>query len=170
MPSPWSINPLLRGHGRAHFECGESALDDYLHRYALQHQRSGIARSFVAVDDQAPQTILGYYSLAVGSIAKANLPPQAARRLPQFPIPIARLARLAVRKTCQGQGLGEHLLMDALARSARIADEIGLFAVLVDAKYQRAMRFYQRYEFNSLPGHPLTLWLPITAVKGLFRT
>ena len=168
MPDAWSVRTLSREHDRRRFDCGVAALNEYLHHFARQHQDSGVARSFVAVAEGDPGRILGYYSLAVGSIAKADLPLHAARRLPRFPLPIARLARLAVDISRQKQGLGDHLLMDALFRISRVADEIGVFAVLIDAKNDHAKRFYQRYEFESLPSHPLTLWLPIAAVKRLF--
>jgi GNAT superfamily N-acetyltransferase len=167
MEIDWRIAPLEREHDRAGFECGEPALDEYLARYARQNQETGVARTYVAVSDAEPSRVLGYYSLSVGAIDKANLPPEAARRLPKFPLPIARLARLAVDRRAQGKGLGEGLLLDALARCLRVADEVGIHAVLIDAKHERARAFYARYEFESLPDQPLTLWLPLAAVRRL---
>ncbi len=169
MPIDWRIEPLRREHDRARFNCGEPALDEYLARFARQNQESGVARTFVAVDDIEPARVLGYYSLAVGAIDKANLPPSAAKRFPNFPLPIARLARLAVDRSQQGKGLGEGLLLDALSRCVRVAEEVGIAAVLIDAKHERAKAFYQRYEFDTLPDHPLTLWLPLPAVRKLFE-
>lgn len=169
MPADWRIEPLQRHHDRARFGCGEPALDEYLARFARQNQESGVARTFVAVRDAEPARILGYYSLAVGAIDKANLPPSAARRFPNFPLPVARLARLAVDLTRQGKGLGEDLLLDALSRCLRVAEEVGIAAVLIDAKHERAKAFYARYEFDALPDQPLTLWLPIPALRKLFE-
>ena len=168
MAAAWRIEPLSRAHERGHFDCGEPPLDDYLRRYARQNQDSGIARTFVAVGAAEPGRVLGYYSLSVGAIDRANLPPRAAKRFPAFPIPLARLGRLAVDRVAQGQGLGEDLMMDALRRSVRVAAEVGIVAVLIDAKHERARRFYARYEFEALPAQPLTLWLPIAAVRKLF--
>jgi len=164
----WRIEPLKQEHDRGRFDCGEAALDEYLRRYARQNQDSGIARSFVAVGGAEPKRVLGYYSLAVGAIDRANLPAQAAKRFPGFPIPIARIGRLAVDRAMQGRGLGEDLMMDALRRSMRVAAEVGIVAVLIDAKHERAKRFYARYEFDALPDQPLTLWLPMAAVRRLF--
>jgi len=127
-----------------------------------------VARTFVAVRDAEPARVLGYYSLAVGAIDKANLPPSAARRFPNFPLPIARLARLAVDRSQQGKGLGEDLLLDALGRCLRVAEDVGIVAVLIDAKHERAKAFYTRYEFESLPDHPLTLWMPLLTLHKLF--
>ena len=168
MAADWRIEPLDRNHERGQLDCGEPALDEYLRRYARQNQDSGIARTFVAVGDPDPERVIGYYSIAVGAIDRANLPAPAARRFPAFPIPVARLGRLAVDRAIQGHGLGEDLMMDALRRSLRAAAEVGIVAVLVDAKHERARRFYARYEFESLPDQPLTLWLPMTAVRRLF--
>ena len=169
MPVDWRVEPLQRDHDRTQFGCGEPDLDEYLARFARQNQESGVARTFVAVRDAEPARVLGYYSLAVGAIDKANLPPSATRRFPNFPLPIARLARLAVDRSQQGKGLGEDLLLDALARCLRVAEDVGIVAVLIDAKHERAKAFYTRYEFESLPGHPLTLWMPLPALRKLFE-
>lgn len=168
MTPRWRIEPLLRAHDRLRFDCGESALNEYLLRYARQNQDSGIARTFVAIDDAQPGRVLGYYSLSVGAIDRANLPPRAARRFPAFPVPIARLGRLAVDRAMQRKGLGEDLMMDALCRSLGVSSEIGIVGVLVEAKHERAKRFYARYEFEALADQPLTLWLPMPAVQRLF--
>jgi ribosomal protein S18 acetylase RimI-like enzyme len=70
---------------------------------------------------------------------------------------VARLARLAVNREFQGRGLGEDLLLDALNRVLRASGDIGIVAVLLDVKHEKAKRFYTRYEFESLPDQPLTL-------------
>lgn len=169
MPADWIIEALSTAHDRTTFDCGEPALNEYLSRYARQNQESGVARTFVAVAPTVRARVLGYYSLVVGAIEKSNLPPTAAKRFPRFPLPISRLARLAVDRGAQGHGLGEFLLMDALQRSIQASDHVGLVAVLIDAKHERARNFYRRYEFESLPDQPLTLWLPMAAVHALFR-
>ena len=168
MAADWRIEPLKQEHDRGRFDCGEAALDEYLRRYARQNQDSGIARTFVALGAAEPKRVIGYYSVAVGAIDRANLPAQAAKRFPGFPIPVARIGRLAVDRAVQGQGLGEDLMMDALRRTLRVAAEVGIVAVLIDAKHERARRFYARYEFEALPDQPLTLWLPMAAVRRLF--
>ena len=169
MPPDWRIEPLRREHDRSGFSCGEPALDEYLARFARQNQESGVSRTFVAVSHAEPNRLLGYYSLSVGAIDRANLPPSAARRFPNFPLPIARLARLAVDRSQQGKGLGEDLLLDALSRCLRVAEDVGIAAVLIDAKHEKAKAFYRRYEFDALPDHPLTLWLALPAVRKLFE-
>lgn len=162
------FEPLRRDHDRTRFACGEPALDDYLTRFARQNHESGVARTFVAIGEADSTRVLGYYSLAVGAIHKTNLPPPESRRFPNFPLPVAKLARLAVDSSQQGQGLGEDLLLDALSRCLRVAEDVGIVGVLIDAKHERAKAFYTRYEFDPLPDLPLTLWMPLGVLGRLF--
>jgi hypothetical protein len=59
------------------------------------------------------------------------------------------------------------LLADALYRSFRLSEEIGMIGVVVDAKHEKAMAYYRRFEFESLPDSPLTLWLPAAAIAKM---
>ena len=132
-------------------------MDHYLCRYARQHAAANVSRTYVAVEGP---TIRGFYSLAMAAIRRDQLPPADATRFPRFPLPIARLARLAVDRRYQGQGWGERLLVDALQRCGRLAEDIGMIGVIVDAKHEQARAWYERYEFERFPDSPLTLWLP----------
>lgn len=170
MSQGWRIEPLRKSHERSQFACGVPALDEYLARFARQNHESGIAKTFVAVGHDSPRRVLGYYSVSAGAIERENLPARAAKRFPGFPIPVARLARLGVDQEFQGRGLGEDLLMDALRRVLRAAGDIGIVAMLIDAKDEKAKRFYARYEFENLPDQELTLWLPMAAIATLFNT
>lgn len=170
MSADWCIQALRRDHDRAHFGCGEPALDEYLSNFARQNHESGVARTFVAVREAELSRILGYYSLALGSIDRADLPQAAARRFPNFPLPVARLARLAVDRTQQGNGIGAGLLFDALSRCLRVAEDVGIAAVMIDAKHEKAKAFYSHYEFDALPDQPLSLWLPLPALRRLLDT
>lgn len=158
------IEPLAAHHNRRNFSCGEAELDQYLRRFARQHATINLSRTYVAAEGS---TIQGFYSLAMAAILKDQLPPAHAMRFPRFPLPVARLARLAVNREYQGQGCGELLLVDALQRCARLAEEIGMIGVIVDAKHERARGWYERYEFESFPDQPLTLWLPTAAITRL---
>ena len=100
----------------------------------------------------------------MSGIRRENLPEKYLNRFPNFPLPVARLARLAVDLNHQRQGLGELLLADALQRCLHISDSIGMLGVIVDAKDERARGWYERYEFERLPDSPLTLWLPTAAI------
>lgn len=159
-----AIEPLSARHDQRAFSCGVPALDDYLYRYARQHAKANISRTYVATEGMA---VRGYYSLAMAGIRKENLPERYAGRFPRFPLPVARLARLAVDRRYQGQRLGELLLADALQRCLALSKEIGMIGVIVDAKDERARGWYERYEFERLPDSALTLWLPTVALERL---
>lgn len=147
-------------HDRSAFESASAPLDDWLRRTAQQHQQRGISKTFVAISDDEPTRILGYYALTACEVLTAQLPQDLARKLPRN-VPGIRLGRLAVDRTVQGQGLGEHLLMDALDRSRRVLEHIGIHALFVDAKDERAASFYLKYGFRPLPQDALTLVLPL---------
>lgn len=103
----------------------------------------------------------------MSGIRKENLPVKQVGRFPNFPLPVARLARLAVAIRHQRKGRGEIFLVDALQRCLRLSVEIGMVGVIVDAKDEKARGWYERYEFERLPDFPLTLWLPTTAIEKL---
>lgn len=166
--SGWEITPFYKHIDREAFACGEPALDTYLATYAGQHEQAGVARTFLAVNKET-QGLVGYYSLSMSSIPRDYLPATLQKRFPAFPVPVARLVRLAVDQRCQGQGLGEFLFMAALHQCHKLAQEIGMVAVVVDAKHDRAARFYRQYGFESLPDQPLLLWLNAKKLKQLFE-
>jgi GNAT superfamily N-acetyltransferase len=103
-------------------------------------------------------TVVGYYSLAPGSVSRKAATARAGRSAPE-PIPVILLARLAVDQREQGQGLGAALLKDALRRAYAGAEIIGGRAVLVHAIHAEAARFYEKYGFESCPGIELHLML-----------
>ena len=126
-----------------------------------QHADANVSRTYVAVSGA---TVCGFYSLAMSGIRRENLPQKVQSRFPSFPLPVARLARLAVDLKHQRQGLGELLLADALQRCLHISESIGMLGVIVDAKDARSRGWYERYEFERLPDAPLTLRLPTAAI------
>lgn len=168
MTTPFSgvIEALTTHHDRRAFSCGNPHLDDYLRRFARQHAKTKVSRTYVATAT-GETLILGFYSLAMSAIRKHHLPPRYQGRLPGFPLPVARLARLAVDHRHQGQGLGELLLADALTRCLRLSEEIGMIGVVVDAKDDRARNWYERYEFERFPDSPQSLWIPAAAIARL---
>lgn len=164
LATPVNIEPLAAHHDRRVFACGVEALDVYLRRFARQHAEANISRTYVAT---VGLTVRGFYSLAMSGIRRDNLSPKYQSRFPNFPLPVARLARLVVDLNHQGQGLGELLLSDALQRCLQISKSIGMLGVLVEAKDEQARGWYERYEFERLPDSPLSLWLPAAAIARL---
>lgn len=163
----WAIEKLNKGHDRKSFDCGVSELDEYLYRFARQNETAGISQHFLALDAPGSRAIRGYYALSAGAVAFDHVPPDLRKRLPRYPLPVAHLGRLAVDRSAAGQGLGEHLLMDALARTLRAADEIGIHAVEVVAINDTARSFYRKYGFHALKDDRNHLYLPISTVKEL---
>lgn len=160
------IEPLGAGHNRSAFECGAEPLDRYLRVQAGQDARKNIAAPFVLVLSDG--TVAGYYTLSATATNLAELPEPTARKLPRYPLlPATLLGRLAVDQRHQGKGYGRFMLADALFRAFR--SEIASFAVIVDAKDESALRFYQRESFLSLPDQPMKLFLPMADIAQLFR-
>ena len=137
----------------AGFECGETALDAYLQRYASQDIKRGVARVFVALP-VGKSHLAGFYTLSAASIAADTLPEKLRKKLPRYPVPVALLGRLAVSRQAQGKGLGSILLADACKRVAAASETLAVAAIVVDAKSPQAAAFYQHFGFVELPGQP----------------
>jgi GNAT superfamily N-acetyltransferase len=161
----WREEPIGRGHEREAFDCGVPELNDYLRRYARQNHEVGGSKTFVAVAPKAPETVLGYYSISPASIAFARVPAAVTRGLGRYEVAVYRLARLAVALPVQGQGLGADLLLAAGARALAVAAEVGGVALAIDARDEKAARWYRR--FGAMPlldSSPLSLILPFKTI------
>jgi GNAT superfamily N-acetyltransferase len=158
------IEPLTREHERRGFDCSEPALNDYLARYARQNEAAGFSRTYVAIPEGA-RRVIGYYTLSAGAVQFADVPEHLRRRFPRYPIPVAHLGRLATCQSVRGQGLGGILLVDALARSLRVADEFGIVAMDVWAKTEQARAFYLKHSFVPLQDDLLHLYLPLGTAR-----
>ncbi len=163
---PPVVEPLAGHHDRASFTCGEPALDAYIRRQASQDVRRRVAQVFVALGD-VPGSIAGYYTLSAASFQKSQLPQALAKRLPHYPVPAVVLGRLAVDRTRQGRGLGEALLLDAIRRVVRAGTTIAVYAMIVDAKNDRAQAFYERYGFRAFADEQRRLFLPLETFEKL---
>lgn len=147
-------------HNIKDFDCGNAELNEFLQKTAGQHQRKLISKTYVLVDDDAPTQIMGFYTIALRKmVAKEELPSQMAKRLPRE-VPGFTLARLAIRRDLKKHGHGEYLLYHAIDRTARVANEVGGYAVFVDAKSEDGAGFYKKYGFVPFPDDPLILFLP----------
>ena len=147
------------------FACGEEALDRYLRTQATQDIRRRIASCFVAIEVKTGQ-LAAYYTIAAASIPTAQLPPETIKRLPRYPtLPAVRIGRLAVDLQFQGRGLGAAILADATSRTMQSPPAV--FALLVDAKNDEAVAFYERYGFRPLASLPRTLFLPMATAEKL---
>lgn len=156
--------PLKADHNLSAFACGEPALDDWLRQRALKNE-SRYSRTWVVCEGR---TVVAYYCLSAGAVERAAAPGKLRRNAPDA-IPVSILGRLAVTRTHAGRGLGADLLADALRRIAAASTSIGLAAVLVQAKDERARCFYLSCaEFIEFPEDSRTLFLPIETVVAAF--
>ena len=166
----WHEEPIGKRHDREGFDCGEAALNEFLQRYARQSHEMGGAKTFLAIDDANNKTILGYYSLSPASIAYARTPELVRRGLARYEVPAFRLARLAVDRKVQGQGLGGQLLLSAGKRCLLASAEVGGVAMLIDAKNARVAAWYASYGAVPLLDAPLSLVLPLTTVEVALKS
>ena len=155
--------PLTKSYELAIFDCGVAALNDYLRKYALQNQQNRSARTYVTT--RAKQ-VVGYYTLAAGSVSRQDVPPRIAKGLGNYPVPIILLARLAVDRSEQGKGLGASLLKDSLLRAVQASDLVGCRAVLVHDKDQAAQAYYRKFDFEPSPMDELHLYLLIKDIQA----
>jgi len=146
------------------FDCGQPALNQFLQRYALVNQKANSAQTYVCC---LGDTVVGFYSLAVGSVDPQAAPSRVTKGLARHPVPVMILARLAVDKEHQGKGLGKALLKDALLRTAQAADIAGIRCLLVHAKDDAARRWYESWEFEPSPTDSYHLFLMLKDLKSL---
>ncbi len=144
------------------FDCGSEPLNDYLRRFAWTNQQAGAARTYVATRGKR---VVGYYTLTYASIEHQAAAPRIRQGLARHPIPVMLLARLAVDRGEQGQGLGQGLVKDALLRTLQAADIAGLRAVIVHAKDAAAKAFYERFGFQPSPLDGLHLMLLLKDIR-----
>ena len=165
----WHEESVSQRHDREAFDCGETALNEFLRRYARKNHEMGGAKTFLAIGDADKETILGYYSLSPCSIAYARTPEFVRRGLARYDVPAFRLARLAVDLKVQGQGLGGQLLLAAGKRCLLASAEVGGVAILIDAKSARVAAWYASYGAVPLLDAPLSLLLPLTTIEAALK-
>jgi ribosomal protein S18 acetylase RimI-like enzyme len=160
------IVALEARHDRSAFSCGKPPLDDYIRKYALQNQERGYGRTYVAVRDRS-LIVDGFFTLAMTSVAFANLPESLRKRCPRYPMPAALLAQIAIDRGSQGQGFGETLLFEAIQRIIVASEVIAARAIVVKAIDEGAAGFYLKYGFLPLQDLPGQFYLPIDTARSL---
>lgn len=141
------IRPLEPSDDRATFRSGNIDLDRFFQRYAGQNQfRHHIGTTRVAAGERR---ILGFATVSAAHLEVGELPDALRRKLPAYPLPVLRLARLAVAEDAKGQGVGRALLQAVFTLAWRMADDFGCVGVVVDAKAE-AVGFYERLGFAAL--------------------
>jgi GNAT superfamily N-acetyltransferase len=156
--------PLTAEHDLSAFDCGEPALNDWLHHRALKNE-SRFSRTYVVCDGSQ---VVAYFCISAGAVDREAAPGRLRRNAPDA-IPVSVIGRLAVSRAYAGRGLGADILADALRRIAVASQSIGIGAVLVHAKDEAARSFYMSCaEFIEYPEDSRTLFLPIETVVAAF--
>ena len=166
------IRALREDDDRTSFRSGDADLDRFFHQFAGQNQfRQHVGVTYVAVEDR---TLLGFATVAAAHVEIDDLPAAVRRKLPRYPLPVLRLARLAVEQSAQGQGLGLHLLRFVFRLALQMADDYGCVGVIVDAKPD-AEAFYTTYGFVAVQAvegrsdarpSPTPMFLSIRAIRA----
>ncbi len=165
--SHFRVERLGDSHDRTFFRCGEEALDRYFQTQVTQDIRRNVANCFVAIE-AATNRIAAYYTLSAASIPLTDLPVDLVKRLPRYPaIPAVRIGRLAVDQMFQRRGLGEAMLADAVARAVKA--DVAAYALVVEAKNDPVVTFYQRFGFRAVASQPRVLLLPIATARNAIR-
>lgn len=151
------IELLDKHHNRDSFDCDSEALNKFIKQVARQHIQKGISRTFVLIDAEQPQTIIAFFTLTLCEIRVEKLPLQLSKKYPSK-VPGVKLARLAVDKVYQRQGIGEILMIEAMKRALVVAENAGGIGLFVDAKDEFARTYYERYGFINLEGSCLELF------------
>lgn len=160
--TPIRIEKLRSDHAVEPFACGQDDLDRFLVRFALANQSANASQTYVLVSDDS---IIGYYTLVVGSVAPATAPERIAKGMARHPLPLMILARLAVDQRWQGKGLGAALIKDAMQRTLNASDIAGIRALAVHAKDDSARAFYEHFGFEPSPVDPLQLYLLLKDIR-----
>jgi ribosomal protein S18 acetylase RimI-like enzyme len=164
----WSFQSLDSAFDVSAFDCGETSLNAFLQRHAINNDKAGLGRTFIATEE-GQKIIAGYFTISTGSVRFDVIPDHARKRLPKYPIPTVHIGRLAVDRKFQGRGLGETLLVEALRKSATAASSVGVYAVDVIALHDRAKNFYLKYGFVEMLDQPLHLFLPIATAREVAK-
>lgn len=158
---PSAPEPLCARHRLDHFDSGVASLDDWLRRRAMRNQTSGATRTFASCDGDR---VIAYYALAASAVAAIAAPGRIKRNMPD-PVPVVVLARLAVARSHQKQGLGRALFQDAARRAIHASAAIGIRGLLVHAISEDARAFYLRLGLDPSPLDPMTLMTTIADLR-----
>lgn len=160
MPRFGDPEPLRRDHVVEGFDCGRASLNLWLVRHARQAAAAGSARTYVVLDAEQAR-VVGYHALTAAGLEREAATARIIKGMPQYPIPVVLLARLAVDLSVSGRGLGAWLLRDAMTRTLAAAETIGVRAMLVHAVDEEAAAFYLRHGLEASPTDPRHLMILI---------
>lgn len=164
MTAPFRIDILVSEHDRQAFDCGVEPLNRYLKERARPDERKLVSRCLVACPAES-MAIAGFYTLSSAEVPTITLPEAITRKLPRYPsTPVGRIGRLAVDVRYRGQGLGSALVADAVLRALK--SDLAAFALVVDAKDEAAVTFYEHAGFFVLHPADRVFMLPLANLRS----
>jgi hypothetical protein len=162
----------LQQHDVKSFDCGKPDMNVFLSRYADKNKKLGLSATWVLAtqqpqDDTKKAVIGAYYTLASSTVSREQIP--ADKHLPAYPVPVVLLARLAVNRGFQKQGLGEKTLVSALRQSVSLTDKgLPALGVILDVLDNDALRFYQQFDiFQPFTDDPMRLFVSMNVLRKL---
>ena len=165
----WHEEAISKTHNRKAFNCGDADMNNFLQRYARQAHEQNASKTFCAIDSVTPNNILGFYTITPSAVAYEVVPTTMAKGLAQHEISGFKLARLATDITFAGRGLGGQLIAAAALRCLRLVAEGGGILLIIDAKSERAAKWYASYGAEPLRDKPLTLVMPLSSFADDLR-
>lgn len=144
------------------FDCGTEVLNEFLSRYSFKNDILGIGKTFVAFNKN--EDVIGYFTFAAAQVFFEDIPDNYRAKLPRYPIPALRIARLAVGKNLQGKGIGKWLLTQAFIKIIHVAEITGLYFIIVDAK-ETSKSFYEHYGFIKFNDNEFSYFLTVDTVR-----
>ena len=174
--------PLHSGHDTSGFDCGQAALNEFLQQHALDKQNAMLSRTYIVTNVATAEAVaedlrtasdarvIGYYTLTHAVVPQTDAPKKLGRGMPSS-IPVLLMARFAVDRGFQGQGLGRSLFTDAIRRTWAVmksgAAPVRFF--IVDAKDETAKAFYERFDMIPAPENALRWYLSYKTLRQLFE-
>ena len=167
LPGEWRIELLAKSHNRQQFDCGNTSVNDWLKKSALQSQSKRLTSTKVLIGTTS--RVFGFYTLAMAQVDFADLPSTIAKSLPRRQLPVAVIAWLGVDIAFQSHGVGKRLLANALKDCFEASEVFAFVAVVLDCVDSNAKMFYQRFDFAELPGYPMRLYLTYRQLQQMMQ-
>ena len=161
------IVPLSREQDRPRFDCGEPGINAFLHRGALQDQKLFLGRTSVLIDAAVdPNRILGYHTMLISMVDQdliAGDRPRIRRK-----IPVILLGQLAVDLEFQGRNYSNWLLSDVETRTVDVAENVGIRALMLDARTESLACWYEKRDFQRF-SDSLRMFKSVASIRALVR-